>query len=273
MDAEGIRLNKYLSARAGVSRREADRLIEEGRVQILRASGRVPPGGTEGTAASAKVPASAGDRVFPGDRVFLNGGELAAEAEEKVYFLYHKPLGVVCTSDRRVPGNLADALGYGGYLTYAGRLDKDSSGLLLLTNDGSLIERLMRGANEHEKEYLCEVSRPVTKEFLNAMRRGVEIELPQRDGDGTVVRKTRPCRVIRTGERAFTIILTQGWNRQIRRMCGALGYRIVSICRTRIENLLLGDLGEGEMRPLTDAELETLKSRLANAANRAKGNE
>ncbi len=256
MEQEGKRLNKYISDAGVCSRREADRLIEAGRVEIRRKS-------RKDEAERPVLKAGLGDRVFHGDTVFVNGRELPKKEPAKVYYLYHKPRGVVCTLDRAVEGNLADALPLPPGVTYAGRLDKDSEGLLLLTNDGSLADRMMRASSRHEKEYLCTVDGPVTDSFLMKMREGVKILL---DDDATKRKHpkglyvtTRPCRVRRMGDRKFSIVLTQGYNRQIRRMCRALGLNVTSLIRTRLLKLYLGDLKCGELRLLNGAEAEKLR--------------
>lgn len=257
MDQESIRLNKYISARGVCSRREADRLIENGSVTILRNGQDMP------------VTAMVGERVCPGDRVFVNGKEVAAEKQEKLYYMLNKPKGIICTGDRHISNNIIDYAGLSQYISYAGRLDRDSTGLVLLTNDGELNDMIMRASNYHEKEYIVKVDKVLTPEFIIAMQNGMEIVL---DDDrhltheigkkgrrkGTVVR-TRPCRVRRLNKKEFSIILTQGFNRQIRRMCLAKGYSVLEIKRVRIMNLLLGDLKEGAMRPLTDEEITELK--------------
>ena len=257
MDQDNIRLNKYISAAGVCSRREADRLIENGQVMIQRSG--------EDNAAAARM----GERVCPGDRVFVNGKEVAAEEQKKLYYMLNKPKGIICTGDRKISGNIIDYAGLTQYISYAGRLDRDSTGLVLLTNDGELNDMIMRASNYHEKEYIVKVDKVLTPEFIIAMQNGMEIVLDDdrhltneigRKGKrkGTVVR-TRPCRVRRLGKKEFSIILTQGFNRQIRRMCLKKGYSVLEIKRIRIMNLLLGDLKEGAMRPLTDEEIAELR--------------
>jgi len=257
MDQESIRLNKYISAAGVCSRREADRLIENGSVTVLR-SGE-----------DRAVPAQVGERVCPGDRVYVNGKEVTAAKQEKLYYMLNKPKGIICTGDRHISNNIIDYAGLSQYISYAGRLDRDSTGLVLLTNDGELNDMIMRASNYHEKEYIVKVDKVLTPEFIIAMQNGMEIVL---DDDrhltneigkkgrrkGTVVR-TRPCRVRRLNKKEFSIILTQGFNRQIRRMCLSKGYSVLEIKRVRIMNLLLGDLKEGAMRPLTDEEITELR--------------
>lgn len=229
----GVRLNKYIADSGYCSRREADRLIEEGRVRL---DGRV---------------GALGDRVLPGMEVAVDGQPLSGTGE-KVYILLNKPKGIVCTADPREPMNVVDYLNYPVRVYPVGRLDKDSEGLLLLTSDGGIVNRLLRAAGGHEKEYEVTIDHPVTAEFAQRMMAGVPIL-------DTV---TLPCRVRRTGERSFNIVLVQGLNRQIRRMCQALGANVTHLRRVRIMNLRLGKLKPGEWREVTGAELEELMKEL-----------
>ena len=229
METQGIRLNKYIADSGFCSRREADRLIEQGRVQIDGRTGTL------------------GDRVTDGMTVTVDGREMNRK-EEKVYLVINKPVGIVCTADPREPLNIVDYLGYPERVFPVGRLDMDSEGLLIMTSDGEIVNRLLRAAGGHEKEYEVEVDRPVTADFLKKMAAGVPIL-------DTV---TLPCRVRRTGERSFNIILVQGLNRQIRRMCEALGYRVRKLRRIRIMNIRLGNMQPGQWREITPEELETL---------------
>ena len=231
--ATGKRLNKFIADSGHCSRREADRLIQEGRVWL---DGRV---------------GVLGDRVQPGMAVTVDGKPLSGEGEN-VYLLLNKPRGIVCTADPREPMNVVDYLGYPSRVFPVGRLDKDSEGLLLLTSDGEIVNRVLRAAGGHEKEYEVQIDRPVTPEFVRRMSEGVTIL-------DTV---TLPCRVRRTGERSFNIILVQGLNRQIRRMCEALGANVTHLRRIRIMNLRLGRLQPGQWRELTEAELTELMGRL-----------
>ena len=231
--ATGKRLNKFIADSGYCSRREADRLIQEGRVRL---DGRV---------------GVLGDRVQPGMAVTVDGKPLSGEGQ-KVYLLLNKPRGIVCTADPREPMNVVDYLGYPSRIFPVGRLDKDSEGLLLLTSDGEIVNRVLRAAGGHEKEYEVQIDRPVTPEFVRRMSEGVPIL-------DTV---TLPCRVRRTGERSFNIILVQGLNRQIRRMCEALGANVTHLRRIRIMNLRLGRLQPGQWRALTEAELAELMGRL-----------
>ena len=233
MENQGKRLNKFVADSGYCSRREADRLIAEGRVQV---DGR---------------PGALGDRVLPGMRVTVDGQSLSGRGE-KVYIALNKPAGVVCTTDPREPMNVVDYLDYPIRIFPVGRLDKDSEGLLLMTSDGEIINRILRAAGGHEKEYEVEIDRPVTKEFVEKMSAGVPIL-------DTV---TLPCRVRRTGEKSFNIILVQGLNRQIRRMCEALGCNVVRLRRIRIMNIRLGAMRPGQWRELSEEELSGLMERL-----------
>ena len=226
---EPVRLNKYLSEAGVCSRREADRLIASGRVTV---DGR---------------PGETGMKVCPGQKVCI-GKKVISRQEEMVVLAVNKPVGIVCTEERRERGSIIRYLDYPVRVTYIGRLDKDSRGLLLMTNNGDIINQIMRSANRHEKEYKVTVDREVTRDFLNRMAAGVPIL-------DTV---TRPCQVQKIGKYTFSIILTQGMNRQIRRMCEALGYQVKDLLRTRILNIRLGNLKEGEYRQVTDEELNEL---------------
>ena len=226
---EPVRLNKYLSEAGVCSRREADRLIASGRVTV---DGR---------------PGETGMKVCPGQKVCI-GKKVISRQEEMVVLAVNKPVGIVCTEERRECGSIIRYLDYPVRVTYIGRLDKDSRGLLLMTNNGDIINQIMRSANRHEKEYKVTVDREVTRDFLDRMAAGVPIL-------DTV---TRPCLVQKIGKYTFSIILTQGMNRQIRRMCEALGYQVKDLLRTRILNIRLGNLKEGEYRQVTDEELNEL---------------
>ena len=233
MENQEKRLNKFVADSGYCSRREADRLIAEGRVQV---DGR---------------PGVLGDRVLPGIRVTVDGQSLSGRGE-RVYIALNKPAGIVCTTDPREPMNVVDYLDYPIRIFPVGRLDKDSEGLLLMTSDGEIINRILRAAGGHEKEYEVEIDRPVTKEFVEKMSAGVPIL-------DTV---TLPCRVRRTGERSFNIILVQGPNRQIRRMCEALGCNVVRLRRIRIMNIRLGAMRPGQWRELSEEELSGLMGQL-----------
>jgi len=233
LETQGKRLNKFIADSGYCSRREADRLITEGRVLI---DGRV---------------GVLGDKVLPGTVVLVDGQSLTGDGE-KVYLLLNKPVGIVCTVDPREPMNVVDYLNYPIRIFPVGRLDKDSHGLLLLTSDGEIVNRLLRAAGGHEKEYEVEVDRPVTREFLEGMMKGVPIL-------DTV---TLPCKIRRTGDRSFNIIIVQGLNRQIRRMCEYFGYNVKSLRRIRIMNLKLGNLKPGQWREVTKAEFDELMKQL-----------
>lgn len=227
-----IRLNKYLADCGVCSRREADRLIEQGRVMV---NGRS---------------AVTGSRVTEQDCITVDGKQLSGKSQ-RVVLAFYKPVGVTCTErDRHAEKLIQDYVQYPVRVTYAGRLDKDSEGLLLLTNDGELIEAVMRGAHKHEKEYTVKVDKEITVQFLDKMATGVYLrELGQ---------TTRPCEVRQTGKYTFQIILTQGLNRQIRRMCRVCGYEVRQLKRIRIMNIELGTLSPGKYRELQGQELEQL---------------
>ena len=235
---ESFRLNKYLSESGVCSRREADRLIEAGRVMV---DGEV---------------AVMGMKISAGQEVMVDGKVITPE-EEMIVLAVNKPRGIVCTEEKREPDNIIRYLNYPTRITYAGRLDKDSEGLLLMTNNGDIINKMMRAGNYHEKEYLVTVNRPMTDTFLEKMAGGVPIL-------DTV---TRPCQIKKEGKRTFRIILTQGLNRQIRRMCEALGYQVITLKRVRIMGVRLGDLKPGQYRKLTEQELEELSSMLEYSTN------
>lgn len=224
-----VRLNKYLSECGICSRREADRLILSGDVTV------------DGEKAVL------GMKVREHDTVAV-GGKRVSRENERVLLAFNKPPGVVCTSDRREKDNIISYINYPQRITYAGRLDKDSEGLILMTNDGDIIDGMMRSRNMHEKEYEVEVDRPVTEDFLRLMSRGVCLS-------DTV---TRPCKVRKLTGTSFDIILTQGLNRQIRRMCEAFGYKVIRLLRVRIMNIRLGDLKSGDWREVTPEEMSGL---------------
>lgn len=230
-----IRLNKYLSEAGVCSRREADRLIESG---IVTVDGKT---------------AAPGMKVEDGQEVRVGKKVIKSKTEKTVLAVY-KPAGIVCTEDKREKKNIIRFLNYPVRITYAGRLDKDSEGLLIMTNDGDLINGMMRARYAHEKEYKVRVNKEVTPEFIEKMSRGVHI----RDKEKNLDAVTRPCTVKKTGKYTFSIILTQGLNRQIRRMCEALGYNVDVLKRIRIMNVELGDLKPGQIRELTEQELKEL---------------
>lgn len=235
---ESIRLNKYLSDAGICSRRQADRWIEEKRITV---NGEI---------------AGMGMKVAPDSEVCLDG-KLIKKEEKKVLLAMNKPAGIVCTAEKRERNNIVDYMKYPKRIYPVGRLDKDSTGLLLLTNDGELVNKIMRAGNYHEKEYLVSVNKPVTEEFCRKMSCGVAIL-------DTV---TRPCKVEKTGEKSFRIILTQGLNRQIRRMCETLGYRVLTLQRVRIMNIRLGSLKEGTWRSIEGKERKELDALLSDSSS------
>lgn len=227
-----IRLNKYLASCGVCSRREADRMIEQGCVSV---NGRT---------------ASMGQTVTQTDEICVNG-KVLGEKVRPVVLAYYKPIGVVCTEkDPHADRKITDVIDYPVRVTYAGRLDKDSEGLLLLTNDGDLINVMMRGANRHEKEYIVKVDREITPAFLTKMAEGIYLK----DLDVT----TRPCEITQIGKFTFQIILTQGFNRQIRRMCQTLGFHVRNLKRIRVMNIKLDGIKYGTYREVTGRELEQL---------------
>ena len=189
-------------------------------------------------------------------KVTFCGKEVSPEDEE-ILIAFHKPVGIVCTAEKREKNNIIDYIGYPKRIYPVGRLDKDSEGLILLTNQGELVNKMMRAGNYHEKEYVVTVNKDITGDFLNQMRNGLYLE--------ELDVHTRPCKVKKVSARTFQIILTQGYNRQIRRMCEACGYRVRKLVRTRIMNILLGDLEVGTYRDLTREELQELKKLTAHS--------
>lgn len=236
-----VRLNKYLAACGVCSRREADLWIEQGRVKV--------------NGVTAKV----GAQIVGNEKITVSG-KLISDPNKKVVLAYHKPVGVTCTEkDNHAKSIVTRVLNYPVRVTYAGRLDKDSCGLLIMTNDGDLIQHMMKGSNFHEKEYLVKVNKEIDDAFIHSMSVGVYLE----ELDQT----TRPCLLEKVGKYSFRIILTQGLNRQIRRMCETLGYKVVSLKRERVVNIELGNLREGEYREIVGEELKTLYQ-LCNMKNR-----
>src|SRR6185312_142591 len=224
-----MRINKYLSSAGIVSRRGADKWIEDGRITI---NGQ---------------PAELGSKVQEGDDVRADGKPVKTE-QQLVYIALNKPVGITSTTERHIKGNVVDFDNHPLRIFHIGRLDKDSDGLLLLTNDGDIVNEILREEHGHEKEYIVTVDYPITKTFIDKMESGVKIL-------GTV---TKPCKVKQLGPRTFNITLTQGLNRQIRRMCSALGYNVRKLQRTRIMNIHLGNLPIGKWRDLTEEELAEL---------------
>lgn len=231
-----VRINKFLSSAGYCSRREADRLVEEGRVTI---DGRI---------------ALMGSKVMQGQRVCVDGKDIAAE-EEMILLAFNKPVGIVCTTtDQQGDNNIVDFIGYPKRIYPVGRLDKDSEGLILMTNNGEMMDRILRSANGHEKEYIVTVDKDIDDTFIRNMEKGIYLE--------ELDRTTKPCKVTKEGKRCFRIILTQGLNRQIRRMCKTQGRNVVRLKRLRIMNILLGDLKVGEYRQVTAKEYNRLKEQL-----------
>lgn len=240
MEETGIRLNKYLSESGICSRREADRMVEEGRVTV---NGELP---------------AMGQKILPGDQVEVDGTMVGGK-DRPVLLLVNKPAGIVCTTaEFKGEKNIVDMVNYPVRVYPVGRLDKESEGLILMTNRGELVNKILRGGNHHEKEYLVTVNRPVTPEFLEAMSRGVPIL-------DTV---TAPCKTEKTGVCQFKIILTQGLNRQIRRMCEYFGYRVVALKRIRVMEFTLDGIPSGGYREATEAEQRELERRLKNSSGR-----
>jgi 23S rRNA pseudouridine2604 synthase len=227
-----VRLNKYISETGVCSRREADKWIEAGRVTC---NGEI---------------AVLGTRVSDTDQVRVDG-KLVGIKKQQIYIALNKPVGITCTTEVHIEGNIIDLIGHAERIFPIGRLDKDSEGLILLTNNGDIVNEILRSENNHEKEYIVTVDRPITDLSLRMMADGVKIM-------GEI---TKPCEVSRVNEKTFRMILTQGMNRQIRRMCSALGYRAQRLQRVRIINIDLGALSPGKWRELTDAEIAGLLPR------------
>ncbi len=224
-----VRINKYISESGITSRRGADKWINEGIVTING------------------VVAELGSQVEEGDDVRVKGKPIKVE-QENVYIVLNKPVGITSTTERHIRGNIVDFVNHPLRIFHVGRLDKDSDGLIMLTNDGDIVNEILRAENKHEKEYIVTVDQPITPSFLKQMASGVEIL-------DTV---TLPCQVVQQSKYVFKIILTQGLNRQIRRMCSALGYEVRALRRTRIMNIRLGNLPTGKWRDLTTDELNRL---------------
>lgn len=242
--SSSIRLNKFISDSGFCSRREADKLIDSNRVTI---NGIIPELGT---------------KVLPGDEVRVDGNLVKASAENKsdrVYLAYHKPVGITCTTERHVKGNIIDAIGHRERIFPIGRLDKPSEGLIFLTSDGDIVNKILRAENAHDKEYIVTVDRPLTERFIQAMAAGVPIL-------DTV---TKPCTVTMQSKFVFRIILTQGLNRQIRRMCEYLGYGVTKLKRSRIMSIRLAGLKVGQWRNLTPDEMQEINSAVAGSTKTA----
>lgn len=235
-----VRINKYLSSAGYCSRREADRLLEQGRVTI------------DG------IPAQMGSKVIDGQTVFVDGKSIIEE-DEKILLAFYKPTGIVCTTtENQGDNNIVDYIGYPKRIYPVGRLDKDSEGLILMTNNGEMMDKILRSANGHEKEYIVTVNKEIDDSFIKAMSGGIYL--------AELDRTTKPCKVTALGKKTFRIILTQGLNRQIRRMCSTQGREVVQLKRIRIMNILLGDLKPGEYRNVTEAEYQQLKEQLYDSA-------
>ena len=229
---DGVRINKFLSSAGYCSRREADRPVGEGRVFI------------DGNMADM------GSRGIPGQKVYVDGKAVVPE-EENILIAVNKPRGIVCTTtDKQGANNIVDFLGCDKRIYPVGRLDKDSEGLLLMTNDGELMNNILTGKNEHEKEYIVEVDKNLSDDFERRMSEPMYLK--------ELDKTTRPCRVIKAGKKTFRIILKQGLNRQIRRMCSNLGYKVVKLKRIRIMNIELNDLPAGATRKIEGSEYEKL---------------
>ena len=241
------RLNKYISDSGFCSRREADALIEKGSVQV---NGKIPELGT---------------KIGLDDKVTVNGKLIEAVRQDKadrVYLAYNKPVGITCTTERKVQGNIIDAIGFPSRIFPIGRLDKPSEGLILLTSDGDIVNKILRAENAHEKLYRVVVNRAVTDEFISQMSSGIPIL-------DTV---TKPCIVRRAGKFGFDIILTQGLNRQIRRMCEYLDYEVTRLTRKRIMHIDLSGIKPGQYRHLTDAEMNEMNKALEGSTKTFQGN-
>ena len=226
---EQIRLNKFLSDAGYCSRREADRLVEQG---VVKVNGKT---------------AVMGQKVTINDSIMVKGKNISRE-EEQILIALNKPVGIECTTDLNNPDNIVDFINFDKRIYPIGRLDKNSQGLILLTNDGSIVNNILKGSNYHEKEYVVTVDKPVTDDFIKKMSTGVRI----------LDQVTRPCKVAKVKKHVFNIVLTQGLNRQIRRMCGELGYNVQKLKRIRIMNIELGNLPVGQYRNVTESELKEL---------------
>ena len=246
-DATLYRLNKFISDTGFCSRREADKFIENGQVTV---NGAVAPVGL---------------KVTEADQVLIDGKPLKAKPK-RVYLAYNKPVGITCTTERHIHGNIIDAVRYPERIFPIGRLDKPSEGLIFLTNDGDIVNKILRAGNAHEKEYVVTVNKPITERFIQQMTRGVPIL-------DTV---TLPCVVQQRSKQSFSIILTQGLNRQIRRMCEHLGYDVQTLKRTRIMHIRSAGLKPGQWRLLDDIEIRMLEAQLLSSsktADNAPGND
>ena len=240
-----ISLNKYISETGFCSRREADKYIEQCRVTING------------------IEATKGNRVGEKDVVLVDGEPIKKKKNVSVYILLNKPKGITCTTDLKDKTNIIDFINFKSRIFPIGRLDKRSEGLIFLTNDGDIVNKILRAGNKHEKEYIVAVDKPINIDFINKMRNGVRL-------GGTVTQK---CFVKQEGESRFKIILTQGLNRQIRRMCEVLGYNVVSLKRIRIMNITIAGLQSGKWRYFTPDEITVINGMVANSSKTADGNE
>ena len=242
MDQEGIRINKFLSEVGFCSRREADKLLEQGRITI---NGKIPELGT---------------KVLPTDEVRVNGTLVTEKEEPKIYLAVNKPAGIECTTNQSVRGNIVDFINYPERIFPVGRLDKDSEGLIIMTNDGDIVNKILRARNNHEKEYIVTVNKTITDRFIQRMGAGVPIL-------DTV---TKECRVEKISSTTFRIFLTQGLNRQIRRMCEYFDYTVVALKRIRIINISL-DIPVGKYREITKAEMDELNRLIGESTKTEEG--
>lgn len=241
MQGELIRLNKYLSDAGICSRRAADAAIDAGEVIVNG------------------MPAIMGMKILPDDEVVYKGMAVNNKDKHRILIAYNKPAGIVCTAEKRERNNIIDHINYPERIYPIGRLDKDSTGLILLTNQGDLVNKIMRAVNGHEKEYIVTVDKEITSDFINKMSSGVYLD--------ELDTMTRSCQVVKLSKNKFKIILTQGLNRQIRRMCKALGFRVRSLQRVRIMNIKLGNLKEDTYRDVSEAELSELNKLLVGSKN------
>ncbi|MBF9254344.1 23S rRNA pseudouridine(2604) synthase RluF [Pontibacter sp. 172403-2] len=240
---EPIRLNKFISDTGTCSRREADKLIEQGRVMV---NGKIPEVGT---------------KVTVHDKIRIDGQTLEVNREAPVYIALNKPAGIITTTDLSQRDNIIRFVNYPERIFPIGRLDKDSEGLIFLTNDGDIVNKILRAGNRHEKEYLVTVDKTITPDFINKMSTGV----------GILGVQTKKCFVAQEGPNRFRIILTQGMNRQIRRMCEALGYEVITLQRTRIMNITLAKLPLGQWRNLTEEEIRVIQSMVSGSTKTEEG--
>lgn len=242
MEQEGIRINKFLSEVGYCSRREADKLLEQGRITI---NGKIPELGT---------------KVLPTDQVHVNGTLVTEREEPKIYLAVNKPVGIECTTNQSVYNNIVDFVNYPERIFPVGRLDKDSEGLIIMTNDGDIVNKILRARNNHEKEYIVTVNKTITDRFISRMSAGVPIL-------DTI---TKECRVEKISSTTFRIFLTQGLNRQIRRMCEYFDYEVVALKRIRIMNISL-DVPTGKHREITKSELDELNRLIGESTKTEEG--